>query len=166
MDELIAKAKKSPYVSLAVVKPDRVIDFVWEEDSREWNEEKIKKIYAKHLQGNLFENDKRDFFKVVKKVPYKFSYKFTTLDGKKRKIMIEDWELGMLYWHCLAAANGDENIACQKVKERYFDDMITGRDFYFLMGTTLKFHNKSQNPFIIIGTFYPKHSDPELPLFD
>lgn len=45
--------------------------------------------------------------------------------------------------------------------------MLQGRDFYFLMGTTLKFHNLAPNPFIIIGTFYPKTEEPKLPsLFD
>lgn len=165
LDVLIAKAKQT-HISLAVVKPKEVIDFVYEKGEREWDREKLKKIYARHLQGNLFKDDNETFFKVVKKVPYKFSYVFTTLDGKKHKIMIEDWELGVLYWKCLKAANGDEQIACKKVKERYFDRMVKGNDFYFLMGTTMRYHNVASNPFLIIGTFYPKHEDPELTLFD
>ena len=48
-------------------------------------------------------------------MPYEFSYKFISEDGKERKLMIEDWELGMLYWNCLAAANGNEQVACEKV---------------------------------------------------
>ena len=30
--------------------------------------------------------------------------------------MIEDWELGALFWRCLERAKGDEQVACQKVK--------------------------------------------------
>ena len=41
---------------------------------------------------------------------YEFSYKFISEDGKERKLMIEDWELGMLYWNCLAAANGNRCV--------------------------------------------------------
>lgn len=167
MDELIAEAQRPPYKSLAVVKPAQVKDFIWEGVDRDWNPEKLKAVYANQMQGDLFkQEDERVAFTVAKKLPYKFSYVFTTEDSKERTLMIEDWELGMLYWHCLEAANGDEQIACQKVRERYFDIMTKGTDFYFLMGTTLRYHNISPNPFIIIGTFYPKHEDPELPLFE
>lgn len=167
MEELIAESQRPPYKSLAVVKPTQIKDFIWEEVDRDWNLEKLKAVYANQMQGDLFkQEDERVAFTVAKKLPYKFSYVFTTEDGKERTLMIEDWELGMLYWNCLAAANNDEQIACQKVKEMYFNKMVRGKDFYFLMGTTLKHHIGSPNPFIIIGTFYPKHEDPELSLFE
>ena len=69
--------------------------------------------------------------------------------------MVEDWELGMLYWNCLKRANGDETIACQKVKERFYDDFAKTKDLYLFLGTIKKYHNVSQSPFIVIGTFYP-----------
>lgn len=167
MEKLIAESQRPPYKSLAVVKPTKVIDFIWEEVDREWNAEKLRAVYANQMQGDLFkQDDEKVAFTIAKKLPYKFSYKFTTEDSKERTVMIEDWELGMLYWKCLKMANGNELIACQKVKEKYFDNMISGTDFYFLMGTTLSHHIGSPNPFIIIGTFYPKKSDPELPLFE
>lgn len=166
LDDLIEEAQRPPYKSLAVVKPKEVLDFIWEPVEREWNKDKLAAIYANQAQLKLFDEDTEVAFKIVKKLPYKFSYKFTTEDEKIRTVMIEDWELGMLYWNCLAAADGDEQIACQKVKEKYFTTMLKGRDFYFLMGTTLKFHNVASNPFIIIGTFYPRVEDLELPLFD
>lgn len=77
--------------------------------------------------------------------------------------MIEDWEIGMLYLNSLKAANGDEAIALQKVREKYFDDFTQNKDLYFFMGTTLKFHNIAPNPFIIIGTFYPPKTEDEGP---
>lgn len=143
--------------SLAVMKPKKVIDFVWEEVDREWNKDKLTKVIANQMQTSLFEQEAKIFFKVVDKLPYEFSYKFITEDGKERKLMIEDWELGMLYWNCLKKANGDENIALNKVKEKYFDLFVNERDLYFFLGTTKKFHAmNSLNPFIIIGTFWPK----------
>ncbi len=166
LDDLIEEAQRPPYKSLAVVKPQRILDFICEPVDREWDKDKLAAIYANQAQLKLFEEDKEVAFHVVKKLPYKFSYVFTTEDEKIRTVMIEDWELGMLYWNCLAAADGDEQIAYQKVKEKYFQTMVDGRDFYFLMGTTLKFHNVAPNPFIIIGTFYPRKEDRELPLFD
>lgn len=118
------------------------------------------KIIANQAQGSLFDvEETKSIFKVVKKIPYKFSYVFTTEDQIVRKLMIEDWELGALYWNCLNDAEGDEKIACQKVKEKYLDYMYYKRDLYFFMGTTFKFHNVSPNPFLIIGAFYPPKED-------
>ena len=92
-------------------------------------------------------------FKVVPKVPYKFSYTFEDTSGKQSTLMIEDWEIGMLYFNCLKKHH-NESIAVSKVKEKYFDE-FSKRDLYFFMGTTKKFHNVAPNPFIIIGVFYP-----------
>ncbi len=50
--------------------------------------------------------------KVVKKLPYKFSYRFFTEGDKEpRKMMIEDWEIGALFWNCLYQTDGDEEAA-------------------------------------------------------
>ncbi|MFK2236164.1 hypothetical protein ACIXMR_20585 [Bacteroides fragilis] len=124
MAELIEEAK-NPQIgtSLAVFKPQRIIDFVWEESTREWNKQKLDVVYANQAQHSLFDvEETKRIFKVAKKLPYEFSYKFISEDGKERKLMIEDWELGMLYWNCLAAANGNEQVACEKVKEKYFTE--------------------------------------------
>ena len=48
-----------------------------------------------------------------------------------------------------------QQLACQKVKQKYFDEMCHKKDIHFFLGTTKKFHNVGPNPFIIIGTFYP-----------
>ena len=156
MEELIARVKDAENnVSLATLKPSSVIDFVWKECEREWDKRKLDAIQGNQAQGNLFHETTKKLFRIVKKIPYEFSYIFTSEDGKTRKMMIEDWELGQLYWNCLKNANGDESVACQKVKEKYFDWMLKKRDLYFFLGTTKKFHNIAPNPFIIIGTFYP-----------
>lgn len=158
MEKLIEDSKHiNNKTSLAVMKPKKVIDFVWEEVDREWNKDKLTKVIANQMQTSLFEQEAKIFFKVVDKLPYEFSYKFITEDGKERKLMIEDWELGMLYWNCLKSANGDESIALKKVREKFFDLFVNKRDLYFFLGTTKKFHAmNSRNPFIIIGTFRPK----------
>jgi hypothetical protein len=161
MSDLIAEAKDSKAnTSLAVLKPSAVLDFIWEPCEREWDKKKLDAVYANQAQGSLFDLEAtKQFFKVVKKLPYKFSYIFTTEDGIERTLMIEDWELGMLYWNCLSKSNGDEQQACKKVKEKYLDYMHHQRDLHFFMGTTKQFHNVAPNPFIIIGTFYPPKID-------
>ncbi|MFA6336164.1 MAG: hypothetical protein WCX48_11570 [Bacteroidales bacterium] len=166
MSDLIA-SKNEIGTSIGIVKPRIVKNFICKPCDREWDPKKMQAVIANHAQGSLFdEEDTRLVFKVVNKLPYEFSYVFTTDDGVERTLMIEDWELGALYWNCLKKAHGDEKIACQKVKEKYFDYMVNERDLHFFMGTTKKFHNVSPNPFIIIGTFYPpKNYDQQLKLF-
>ena len=161
MSVLIGEAKdKDIGTSLAVLKPKKVIDFIWEPCGREWDKNKLDTIIAKQAQGNLFDNEEtKKIFKVAKKLPYRFSYVFTTDDNITRTLMVEDWELGALYWNCLRAAEGNEAIACQKVKEKYFDHMVNKCDLHFFLGTTQKFHNVGLNPIIIIGVFYPPKED-------
>lgn len=166
MDKLIAESKVSPFKSLAVLKPKQVVDFVYEPVEREWDPEKLRKIYAKHAQLDLFNQEEEEAFRIVRKLPYKFSYVFTTEDGKERKLMIEDWELGTLYWNCLQKNGGDEEKACQSVKAKYLGQMLDGTDFYFFVGTTKSFHMRAPNPYLIIGTFWPKKEVKEPTLFD
>lgn len=168
LTELIAEAKDPNLgTSLAIVRPKEIFDFAWEPCEREWNKQKMDQVIANISQGSLFdEEETRLVFNVVKKIPYNFSYIFTTDDDVKRKIMIEDWELGALYLNCLKNAKGDELEACKKVRAKYFDYMWHERDLYFFMGTTKQYHNVSPNPFIIIGTFYPpKANTQQLSLF-
>lgn len=163
MSDLIAASKVEPiYTSLAVLKPREILRFEWEETAREWDKEKLDAIYARQQELNLFEETKK-IFKVARKVPYKFFYVFTTDDGIERRLMIEDWEIGMLYWNTLKRADGDEVIACQKVKERYFDDFAKRKDLYLFLGTSLSYHLRSNNPFMIIGVFPPPILPPEEP---
>lgn len=161
MNELIEEAK-DPNIgtSLAVFKPKEIVDFIWEPCERDWDKAKLDAVIANQAQNSLFdEEETKKIFKVAKKIPYKFSYIFTSEDGKERTLMIEDWELGMLYWNCLDKANGDEKIACQKVKEKYYNEFALTKDLYFFLGTTKKHHFTSRNPFIIIGTFHPSIED-------
>lgn len=166
LDKLINDSKKPPYKSLAVLKPTKILNFVYEEIEREWDQKKINTIYSNQCQIDLFEQDKKVSLNIVKKLPYKFSYIFTTEDGKERKMMIEDWELGMLYWNCLKRTQGDEKAACELVRQKYYEEMVTGKDFHFFVGTTKSHHLKSKNPYIIIGTFWPKYEIKQPTLFD
>ena len=71
--------------------------------------------------------------------------------------MIEDWEIGQLYWHCLRSSEGDETAALEKVRQKFEDEFINQKDIYFFLGTTRQWHmRRSKNPFVIIGVFYPK----------
>lgn len=156
MDELIELAKGPQQKSLATLKPTRIIDFVIEEDEREWKQkwqDQLKQLYMFEIPTKGGQR------KVVKKLPYKFSYRFFSEGDKEpRKMMIEDWEIGALFWNCLSRTAGDEQAALQQVRQKYFDEFIE-KDLYLFVGTTQRFHNVGPNPFVIIGVFYPPKTD-------
>ena len=155
MDTLINKAQDKNELSLATFKPTEIIDFVWEAVERDWDPKKLESVIMDLKQGMLFETDvfKKDF-KVVHKLPYRFSYIFKDIKGKKSKLMIEDWEVGQLYWNCVRRYESEQE-ALNKVKQKYLDEFVSKKDLYFFVGTTLRYHSWSKNPFIIIGTFHP-----------
>lgn len=155
LTELIAEAKDSNIcTSLAVFKPTSIVDFIANPVEREWGKDKLEKL----KQLNLFDTATAEGkFEVVKKIPYKFSYKLTDNQGKESRMMVEDWEIGQLYWNCLAKHEGNEAKAVQDVRKKYFDDFAKTKDLHLFLGTTFEFHlRKANNPFIIIGTFQPK----------
>lgn len=169
LQALIDEAKSTAKTSLAVFKPTKILDFVIEPDNRAWNQQKLASLQSLSQQLNLFQTPEEieAEFSVVQKVPYKFSYHFEDDSGKQSKLMIEDWEIGMLYFNCLWRAGGDESAATAKVKEKYLDSFLQ-RDIYFFLGTTKQFHNVAPNPFIIVGIFYPPmpSSKQQMSLFD
>lgn len=151
MEKLIEDSKAPKNTSLAVFKPANIVKLEWEATDREWKDEwkDLRK------QGDLFAAGK-DPEILIPKLPYKFSYAFTDETGKQRKLMIEDWEIGSLYWNCLKAAEGNEAMALQKVKQKY-EDEFREKDIHFFLGTTKEWHTRrAKNPFVIIGVFYPK----------
>lgn len=135
--------------SLALFKPHSIDDFVYEPDEPDWD----KGILECLSQGNLFENSSN--FQVVRKLPFKFYYVFRDDEGQTSRLMVEDWEIGALYWRIFDVTNNREE-ACLKVRKKYFDEFVSKKDLYFFLGTNFINHVKrTKNPFIIIGLFYP-----------
>ena len=156
LDDLIAGAKANK-ISLGVFKPTRIVDFIWEEEAREWDSEKLREIRELTNQFDLFsDNAWRDTFRVIPKLPYSFSYKFEDAAGQSSELQVLDWEAGALYWNCLRSTNGDEPRALAKVKQKYFDSFCT-KDLHFFLGTTYQFHFVAPNPWVIIGVFPIPH---------
>ncbi len=168
LDTLIDQSKNPYNVSLATFKPARILDFIIEEDDREWKREWIEQLKQIDLFTSAEQKDIAPRIPIAK-VPYKFKYHIVDDKGKESKMMIEDWEVGALYWNCLTAAEGDEKIALAKVRQKYFDDLAMTKDVYLFLGTTAEWHRRrATNPFVIIGVFYPKFKahKPQLSLFD
>lgn len=158
MGKLLADCKATQ-VSLAVLKA-KITGFEIKAVEREWDAKKLEEVKANQNQLDLFEQ--KEVFEVVKKLPYEFSYKFTTDDGKPHTLMIEDWELGTLYWNCLLSSGKDEKVASDKVKQMYYDHMVGECDLYLFLGTTKEMQQRNMpNPFVVIGTFYPPKQEVE-----
>lgn len=139
-------------VSLATFKPSKIVDFKIENDAREWKNEWLEL----RKQGDLFTGDKSPEI-LIPKLPFKFFYTFLDDEGVSSTLMIEDWEIGALYWNCLKGADGNENIALQKVRDQYEIKFLKEKDIYLFLGTTKEWHKRrANNPFLIIGVFYPK----------
>lgn len=163
LSDLIDGAKANQ-VSLAVFKPTRVIDFSWEEETRDWDPEKLRVMREQSRQLDLFEdNSWRETFRVIPKLPYSFSYKFEDAAGKASELQILDWEIGALYWNCLRQCAGDEVQALAKVRQKYLDAFLK-TDLHFFLGTTQQFHFVAPNPWVIVGVFPIPH-ERQLDLF-
>ena len=155
-DEIIAKNKNGRQLSLATFKPTEILDVTVEEEAtRGWDAEKLRKLEAKSKQQDMF-LDSAECFKVVKKLPYKFRYLFKDETGKKRELMITDWELGALFWNSMHRHNNDEIKAVHDVKNKYLHDLVNNKDIHLFVGTTLEWDLKNApNPFTIIGVYSP-----------
>jgi len=152
MTELIEDSQEPENVSLATFKPTKFTGFDIEEE-REWSEGLQKNLRQHDLFDERGGKGDKD---IVQKLPYKFYYRFEDENGKPSRMMIEDWEIGALYWNCLKGADGDELVAIQKVKEKYYDTFTKKNDVHLFLGTTLQYHRRRMNnPFVIIGVFYP-----------
>jgi hypothetical protein len=155
--EIIRLTKANPPIrTLLTFKPNQIVKFYTKPTEREWSNDKLELIKEKAKQLSFFQTQEEliEEFKVVNKLPYEFRYIFTDDEGIESDLMIEDWKIGALYLNCLKDANGDENIAVEKVRTRYWDDFIN-KDLYFFLGTRLRDQGRSPNPFSIVGVFYP-----------
>lgn len=161
--EIIEKAHANK-LSLAIFKPRKILKFVAEKNQNDWNQERKKEAIGILKQKELFDKTDVGYLELVRKIPYKFSYIFLDNKCNKSKLMIEDWELGVLYWNCFGK-NHSEEEAIQKVHEKYMDDFALKRDIYLFLGTTAEHHNKkASNPFVVIGVF-PPPKETQLSLF-
>jgi hypothetical protein len=164
MEKLISLSK-SENKSLGTLKPLKIIDFIIEDTERDWKpqwREKLKQLRMFDINDDGRTKEKR----VIRKIPYTFKYRFLSEgDNKPRELSIHDWEIGALFWNCLRQSDGDEEKAKFLVRQKYFDEFVTQKDLLLFLGTTYEFHKRRvDNPFIIIGVFWPPKTQ-QLSLF-
>ena len=154
--ELIADAKAN-IASLAVFKPTKILDLIVEEDERDWKPTRVAEMRNSTSQFDLFSDNRwRETFQVVRKMPWKWSYRFEDDRGTRSELQILDWEIGALYWNCLKRAEGNEREAKDKVRVKYLEQFLK-TDLHFFLGTTLQWHSVAPNPWVMIGVFPIPH---------
>lgn len=156
LETIISGAKAMEY-SLAIFKPTKILDLIFEEAESEWEIDKLEAAKAALDQGSLFDESSNEDFKIMPKLPYKFRYKFLDDAGVESTLMIEDWEIGQLFWNCRKKSTAEE--AAQKVREKYLNNFVETKDIHFFLGTTRAWHSRAPNPYLIIGTFHPPKTD-------
>ena len=156
LTDLIAAGKRDE-LSLATFKPARLIAFESEACEEEWDPAKLKAVENQLRQKDMFEADTlRENFKPAEKIPFKFFYRFEDETGREARLGILDWEIGMLFLNCRRDAKGDNKAALEKVRQRYEKDFFT-KDLHFFLGTTMEWHARGPNPWVIIGVVpFPK----------
>ena len=163
LTEIIKKANSENSLSIAIFKPTKIFDLIVEEVEREYKKSSIDTLKAKAQQLSLFqtiEEVEREF-SIIPKLPFRFSYSFIDDNEQKSTLMIEDWEIGALFWNCLKRSNNDEQKAIEQVKHKYLTE-FNKKDLYLFLGTQRQYHGWAKNPFVIIGVFYPPFSEPSL----
>jgi len=141
--------------SLGILKPKSINDLIVKSDDPDWKPQ----FYEALRQARLWD-DRQKTSEPPRKVPFKFQYRFSCDDPrcKGHQMMIEDWEVGALYWR-LRDKGLSPADAAQGVKRKFLDELCSkDRDTHFYVGTVLS-HPKS---WVIIGVFYPKRAPPSL----
>ena len=149
--------------SLGVFQPRRVLDLEVAPDAPDW-----KPSFKAALQQARLWETRRVTLEPPRKVPFKFQYVFECDDRRcnGHQMMIEDWEVGALFWRRVDKGQSQEQAAAV-VRDKFLR-VVCGpeRETHFFVGTVLGF-----NTWVVIGVFWPhvryrqKLSLGTLPLF-
>jgi hypothetical protein len=151
MEDLYEQQEKDR-TSLGVFRPKKIHDLTITPDDPEWDVSFKEAL----MQARLWET--RTISKEPpRKVPFKFHYRFECDDHRckgNHRMMIEDWELGALFWKL--ADNGDSHKkAAEKVRNKFLNEICgQDKDTHFFVGTILSY----PKTWVIIGVFWPKQS--------
>lgn len=157
--EHLHEQQRADRTSLGIFKPKKIRDLVYQPDTGEWK----PSFKAALAQARLWED--RKVTKVPpRKVPFKFQYVFDCDDPrcKGHRMMIEDWEVGVLYWRLVdRGAKRDE--AAKTVREKFLHTLCAAdRDTHFFVGTILAHPRR----WVVIGVFWPKLTKAKLSQID
>ena len=135
--------------SLATFKPKRILNFFIEKDIALKSRRQKLKVFKEQLS-------KEQASRLVEAVPFKFYYTFIDQLGKRSTLQILDWELYQLCRKLIRIHGIKKNKIASLLKEKYLRKFANKNDIYLFLGTSKYWHiRRSNNPFMIIGIFYP-----------
>lgn len=141
--------------SLGFFRPKIVHDLVISPDEPDW-----KPSFKAALQQARLWETRAVTLEPPRKIPFKFHYQFECDDARcsGHKMMIEDWEVGALFWRLVDQGNSHENAAT-KVRGKFLGELCSAdKDTHFFVGTILDYPKS----WVVIGVFYPKKEPPTL----
>ena len=141
--------QRADRTSLGIFKPKKVHDLIITPDDADW-----KPKFKEALRQARLWDDRGVTKEPPRKVPFKFHYCFECDDPRckgKHKMMIEDWEVGALFWR-LVDKGASHDKAAQKVRDKFLGEICApDKDTHFYVGTILA-HPKT---WVVIGVFWP-----------
>jgi len=154
LKEIISLANKTNELSLCLFKPNKFLHIYFEAKEKEdFTEKEI--IEYKNANASLFEHNSscEIEFNIMPQLPYSIKMVFEDINGKKSKMNILDWEISQLFWTLQNKKKNDTEMK-QGIKDK-LNWMLEDRDLYLCLGTMKQMHGWTDNPFTIIGLFYP-----------
>ena len=147
--EQLHEQQRKDRTSLGIFKPKNVRDLIYKPASADW-----KPSFKNALEQSRLWEDRKVTKEPPRKVPFKFQYVFECDDQRCKKthrMMIEDWELGVLYWR-LVDRGATPQEAAKSVREKFLGTLCAAdRDTHFYVGTVLAHHT-----WVVMGVFWPK----------
>jgi hypothetical protein len=147
--EDLCERQKADRTSLGIFKPKKIQDLTITADDTDW-----KAGFKAALQQARLWETRTVSREPPRKVPFKFRYQFECDDSrcKGHRMMIEDWEVGALFWR-LVNQGLSQKDAADKVHEKFLGELCAAdKDTHFFVGTILA-HPKT---WVVIGVFYPR----------
>lgn len=153
LQEIIEGANKYNNMSLCTFKPTKYIKIeVINNPETKLTAKEERDL--KNANLSLFDSETNiNEFITMPHIPYKFKVKFEDDAGKISSMSIIDWEISQLY---LKYKNNPIE-AIEKVKEKV--QGMFNKDLYLFLGTMRQMHGWTNNPYTIIGLFYPPKLD-------
>lgn len=142
-------------ISLATFKPSEIVEFTCDpKDTSDTDQKKDEIVNNLKAELSLFGSDIPVHWKMASTIPYRFGYTFIDSEGKPYNLMIEDWEIFALF----RRYPNNPELACEKVREKYFNNFVETKDVHFFLGTVFSNHRRRfKQPFSIIGVFPPAY---------
>lgn len=154
MEEL-RERQENDQTSLGIFRPKKIQDLVISPDDPDWKPGFLEAL----KQARIWET-RTVSREPPRKVPYKFHYIFECDDErcKGHRMMIEDWEVGALFWRLVDGGRTHEDAA-KAVRDKFLGKLCgPDKDTYFFVGTILAYPKS----WVILGVYYPKKEAPTL----